>query len=1060
MKKNTLLVLVLGLSLFITGKCLASSGSDIGSPASTKNPGGISLINGDPKLILPGSKGQNTLAPSNDNCATATPITSLPYFFSQNDGASATDDGLIATCGNDGMNDGMWYTVVGDGSNISITVTPTVWDFYVQIGVYTGTCGELVCAGTVDAAIENFPENFVITNSVVGTVYYINVGRNTDYTDISEGNFTIDVHTIVPSTNNDCTGATAITSLPYSHSQEDGTTATNSGVIAACPTAMNEGVWYTVVGDGGNIKVTVTASAGGSFDPVLGIFTGICGDFDCTGSINATGGGQVETYIIHESDPGVTYYINIGDYNNHMGNFVIDVSTIITPVNDACSGALQITSLPYSHEQTDAIGATNNDGFLSICGDEALMNDGLWYTIVGDGNNIKFTVTPTEGFDIQLGIFSGICGGLECVGNADAGLEGYTETYTILNSVAGAKYYINVGAYNDEEDKPEGNFTIDVKNVVTPVNDSCTNPIAITTFPYFHEQTDAVEATNNEGIIEACGDNLMNDGVWYSVEGNGNNLVVTVDPEDNFDPQLGIYSGSCNDLICEGTADNGNQGGNETVIINNSVVGVTYYINIGHFADTDHPEGNFTIDVKSFAPLVNDSCASAIAIDSLPYSYTQTDGFLSTNNEGFIEVCSDGEMNDGLWYTVIGDGNYIKITVTPEPDSGNFNPKIGVYSGDCFNLECIGSADHNYYGEAETYLILNSVVGLAYYINIGGPESYDTAEGNFTINVQSQVGPAAVPDCVSGVIYPADQSVDIPTGSVTFSWEAPTTGTVVDSYDVYRSTSSTIMPYNLVGNFTTNSATVSINGYNTIIYWKVIAKNLAGDAIACSTWSFTTVAPPPAPANDACSTATVITTFPFSDQLDAVSATNNDGSVTACGVTTNDGIWYKVTGNGSDIAISATTVGWDGRLSVYTGSCGEFTCYGTKDSAGTNGTELVVITDSELGTVYYMNIGYWGADDAAEGLTFVSVVTSALGIGGNEVKNFTAYPNPVKDVLNLSSGQNISNVAVFNLLGQQVITKSINASQSQLDMSALSAGTYLVKVTADDAVKTIKVVKQ
>ncbi|WP_394759292.1 T9SS type A sorting domain-containing protein, partial [Flavobacterium sp.] len=68
--------------------------------------------------------------------------------------------------------------------------------------------------------------------------------------------------------------------------------------------------------------------------------------------------------------------------------------------------------------------------------------------------------------------------------------------------------------------------------------------------------------------------------------------------------------------------------------------------------------------------------------------------------------------------------------------------------------------------------------------------------------------------------------------------------------------------------------------------------------------------------------------------------------------------------------------------------------------------------------------------------------------------------NPVKDVLNLSYTKEISNVSVHNLLGQEVMTKTINATQSKIDMSNLANGTYLVKVTVDGLVKTLKVVKE
>jgi hypothetical protein len=77
-----------------------------------------------------------------------------------------------------------------------------------------------------------------------------------------------------------------------------------------------------------------------------------------------------------------------------------------------------------------------------------------------------------------------------------------------------------------------------------------------------------------------------------------------------------------------------------------------------------------------------------------------------------------------------------------------------------------------------------------------------------------------------------------------------------------------------------------------------------------------------------------------------------------------------------------------------------------------------------------------------------------------DTNSFIAYPNPVKDVLNVSFEQNISDVTVYNLLGQQVAFKKMNADKGQIDLSNLAAGTYLVRVNTENAVKTIKVIKQ
>ncbi|RYY45361.1 MAG: T9SS type A sorting domain-containing protein [Chitinophagaceae bacterium] len=93
-------------------------------------------------------------------------------------------------------------------------------------------------------------------------------------------------------------------------------------------------------------------------------------------------------------------------------------------------------------------------------------------------------------------------------------------------------------------------------------------------------------------------------------------------------------------------------------------------------------------------------------------------------------------------------------------------------------------------------------------------------------------------------------------------------------------------------------------------------------------------------------------------------------------------------------------------------------------------------------------------------MDFTLNVTTDLSIDDLVKSNFKLYPNPVKDVLNLSNTQNITSVEVFNMLGQQVITKRVNATQGQVDMSNLATGTYLVKVATDNQTKTVKVIKQ
>lgn len=74
--------------------------------------------------------------------------------------------------------------------------------------------------------------------------------------------------------------------------------------------------------------------------------------------------------------------------------------------------------------------------------------------------------------------------------------------------------------------------------------------------------------------------------------------------------------------------------------------------------------------------------------------------------------------------------------------------------------------------------------------------------------------------------------------------------------------------------------------------------------------------------------------------------------------------------------------------------------------------------------------------------------------------NAKIYPNPVKDILTISLDTEFTTVAIYNLIGQQVFTKSINANQDRIDVSNLQIGTYFVKVQTNSDSKTFKIIKE
>jgi N-acetylneuraminic acid mutarotase len=105
-----------------------------------------------------------------------------------------------------------------------------------------------------------------------------------------------------------------------------------------------------------------------------------------------------------------------------------------------------------------------------------------------------------------------------------------------------------------------------------------------------------------------------------------------------------------------------------------------------------------------------------------------------------------------------------------------------------------------------------------------------------------------------------------------------------------------------------------------------------------------------------------------------------------------------------------------------------------------------------------------GNTDSFIGSVLASTQSADLStLSSNDFKaneEFRVFPNPVKDILNLSYDTTINTVSIYNVLGQEMLRKSINANEGSIDVSSLSSGTYMIKVSSNDFVKTLKVIKE
>lgn len=86
-----------------------------------------------------------------------------------------------------------------------------------------------------------------------------------------------------------------------------------------------------------------------------------------------------------------------------------------------------------------------------------------------------------------------------------------------------------------------------------------------------------------------------------------------------------------------------------------------------------------------------------------------------------------------------------------------------------------------------------------------------------------------------------------------------------------------------------------------------------------------------------------------------------------------------------------------------------------------------------------------------------------LGIEDQLLKEtFAIYPNPVTDVFNVSFPQQTERavVAIFDVLGKQVLTKEISAVENKVNISELSAGIYIASITAEGVTNNFKILKK
>lgn len=325
-------------------------------------------------------------------------------------------------------------------------------------------------------------------------------------------------------------------------------------------------------------------------------------------------------------------------------------------------------------------------------------------------------------------------GGTSIANQVSVTTNSYTPSATLAPNTTHYVKIVAVGSGGESSGCTEQMFTTAPP---PPANDECATAITIPVNPNLNCGTVTagytIGATDSGTAPSPCY-GQADDDVWFKFVATATthkisllNITSVGSTAGDTDTYFQVFSGGCgalSSILCSDPPSG---------VVSGLTVGETYLVRVYSYYGAGSNQ-SFNICVGTFPPPpANDACSGALSATAFPYTYAQNDGAGATNNSGIVSVCSN-EMNDGTWFTFTGDGSTFNINVTM-PAGSDFDPQIGVYSGNCSALNCESTVDDGGQGGAETVSV-PTLAGNTYYVNVGHYSGWsDEPEGAFTINI-------------------------------------------------------------------------------------------------------------------------------------------------------------------------------------------------------------------------------------------------------------------------------------------------------------------------------------
>ncbi|MBV1922404.1 MAG: T9SS type A sorting domain-containing protein [Flavobacteriaceae bacterium] len=455
-------------------------------------------------------------------------------------------------------------------------------------------------------------------------------------------------------------------------------------------------------------------------------------------------------------------------------------------------------------------------------------------------------------------------------------------------------------------------------------------------------------------------------------------------------------------------------------------------------------------------PPSNDECADAIAINCGDVIVGET---LTATDSG-------ANAAPDVFYTYTGSGLEEDLTLSLCDGGTDYDSFIRVYEDCTLAVEIISNDDSC---GLQSQLTFESDGTSTYYIMI---EGFAANSGNFSLELSCIAIDPNEPDnndCIDAIALLCDETV---TGSTEFATDSGGN----DAPDVYFSYTGTGIPEviylslcdggtnydswlrvyddcDLNNELYSNDDSCGLQSEITFVsdgtatYFIMVEGFSAnfGDfslEMTCSEFD-----PPP---NDDCSGAIALNCG------ETVTGTTAS-SLSDAGNNSPD-VFYSYTGSGTEewvtISLCDGNTDYNSRLLVYD-NCNYDELLSENDNFCGQQSQLTFYSDGVSTYIILVE----GAQSNAGNFSLEITCDPILGISDSIFENFSFYPNPSDNSIHVNALQTIENVSIYNMLGQLVVNNKIDSLNSEINISNLSAGNYIMKVSIDGYIGTYKLVK-